>query len=312
MTTMPRSIDSTTASVTRGPAVNDWIARMPAYQPGLNVEAEGQYAVYLCNNENPFGESRLRKLGKQLLEHCNIARYPDNHYPALRSALSRLHSIDENQLLIGNGSSEILMFLARAFLSRGRTALCSEYSFSFYSIASSMTGAEIRFVPSKYYGHDVDALLEAAADAQVIFLDNPCNPTGRYLNEVTMRSLLQHIPESTLLVVDEAYVEYATSPDFKSCIGFVNQYPNLVVVRTLSKAYGLAGLRLGYGISNPMLIGQLERARPPFNINALTAELARMALEDADFIAACRSHNAAERKRCQQHVENDPAAAHWI
>jgi histidinol-phosphate aminotransferase len=135
----------------------------------------------------------------------------------------------------------------------------------------------------------------------VVFLDNPCNPTGRYLDQTTMADFLQRVPDSTLVAVDEAYAEYVESPTFKSCIGLVNQHPNLVVVRTLSKAYGLAGLRLGYGVSNPELIEQLERARPPFNINALTAELARMAVEDSAFLDACRTHNAAERTRLQNH-----------
>ncbi|MGP8437997.1 histidinol-phosphate transaminase [Paraburkholderia fungorum] len=293
-----RSASSPTA---RGaPIANDWIAQVQAYRPGAGGDVEHRDAIRLCSNENPFGKTRLKELAQRLAE-CNVALYPDNDYPGLKHALAQAQGVRASQLLIGNGSSEVLTLLARTFLSRGRIALCSTYSFSLFSIVTSITGAEVRRVPSLDYGHDIAALVAEANGAQVIFIDNPCNPTGRYLDRSAWVELLRQVPVSTLVVIDEAYAEYVTQADFESCIGLVDEYPNLVVVRTLSKAYGLAGLRLGYGVAGEGLIALLERARSPFNVNTLTSELARAALADTTFLEACRSHNAAERTRLEAH-----------
>jgi len=282
------------------PAANEWIAQVPPYRPGGGGDAENRDAIRLCSNENPFGKTRLAELVQRVAE-CNIALYPDNDYPGLKAALAQLHGVRQSQLLIGSGSSEVLTLLARTFLSRSRVALCSTYSFSLYSIVTSITGAAVRRVPSLEYGHDTAALLSEAGNAQVIFIDNPCNPTGRHLSKDAWAAFMREVPRSTLVVVDEAYAEYVTAPDFESAIRLVDQYPNLIVVRTLSKAYGLAGLRLGYGIAGEALIEQLERARPPFNVNALSCELAKAALADTSFLEACRSHNAAQRTRLETH-----------
>ncbi|MBA2675453.1 histidinol-phosphate transaminase [Ramlibacter sp.] len=282
------------------PLANDFVLRAPDYRPG-DAAVHTRDAVRLCSNENPYGDAqRLRELWSRAAD-LHIGHYPDNGYPALHQALARLHGLAPDHVLVGNGSSELLTLVARAYLGPGRTAVRSSDSFALFSVVSRLVGAEVAEVPSVRYGHDAGALAAASARAQVLFIDNPCNPTGRYLPAAEVEALLRATPRSVLVVVDEAYAEYVTAPDYGSCTGLVGEFPNLLIVRTLSKAYGLAGLRVGYCIGSPAVLRMLERLRPPFSVNSFAAQVALAALADQRFVADCRTRNEAERRRIESH-----------
>lgn len=282
------------------PQPNSWTAQMPAYHPGGKSKiatASGKPEIRLCSNENPYGKQRLAELAAETAA-IDLSRYPDNGNLELRQALAESCQVDARNILVGNGSSEILALVARAFLNQTRVAVRPTHAFSLFSAVSHSVGAGVIEVPDRSYRCDTEALADAAVlnQADVVFIDNPCNPTGNFVDGTALSRMLERIPSSTLVVLDEAYAEYVTSPHFSSFASRVNDYPNLLVVKTLSKAYGLAGLRLGYGIGNPRLINWLERIRPPFSVNGIAASLATEAVKDQAFVQACREHNARQRQ----------------
>lgn len=266
------------------------VRSLQPYQPGKPLEElEREYgishAVKLASNENPLGPGKkaLAAIEQHLSE---LSRYPDGNGFSLKKALSKKHGVSMDQLTLGNGSNDILEFLARAFVAVNDEVIFSEYAFAVYPIVTQAVGGRAVVVAAKDYGYDLDAIAAAVSDkTRLIFIANPNNPTGTWLTEKALRDFLEKVPAQVLVVLDEAYYEYAIDPALRACgytsvMHWINDYPNLVVTRTFSKAYGLAGLRMGYGVSHTDVADILNRVRQPFNANSLALAAAEAALDD--------------------------------
>ena len=290
-----RPSDLTTFSMHN--SANPWIDALQAYQPGKSASPEAAAAVKLSSNENPQGgTARIAQL-LAAGRNCEIGRYPDDSGSALRAILAAQLGVSPDNVLLGSGSSDLLSIVARAFLAPGREALVSSYTFALYRLIAAAAGASVRVVASDGYGHDLDALVAASASANILFIDNPCNPTGVCLSFERLRGVIEALPPGLPVVIDEAYFEYATEAGYSSCIELVERHPNVLVVRTFSKAYGLAGIRLGYCIGHAGMIALLNKVRAPFNISSLAGELGQAALRDAEFVQRSSAANAGERTR---------------
>ena len=212
-----------------------------------------------------------------------LARYPDGNGFQLKKALSTLHGVDANQITIGNGSNDILELIARAFVSTDNEVLFSEHAFAVYPIVTQAVGATAVVVPAKDWGHDLAAMAAAVTQrTKVIFVANPNNPTGTCVGADELKSFIQSVPENVLVVIDEAYFEYAQDlfDGYVTASDWLGEFPNLIVTRTFSKAYGLASLRIGYGVSSAEVSDFLNRVRQPFNVNSMAMTGALAALED--------------------------------
>lgn len=264
------------------------------YQPGkpieeLQRELGVQEVVKLASNENPLGPSPLvlEAIQKQLLD---TARYPDGNGFVLKNALARHLGVKAEQITLGNGSNDVLEMIARAFASADDECVFSQYAFAIYPIVTQAVNAKAVKVPAKHWGHDMDAMLAAVTDAtKVIFIANPNNPTGTWVNENKLLHFLENVSRKVIVVVDEAYFEYASDPSmqvkgYPNAMQWVQRFPNLIVTRTFSKAYGLAGLRVGYSVSNAGIADLLNRVRQPFNVNQLALAAATAALTDGDYL----------------------------
>lgn len=247
--------------------------------------------IKLASNENPLGPSPkvLAAIQAALPE---LTRYPDGSGFVLKQALAEHYQCAVGQITLGNGSNDILDLVARAWLGPGCTAVFSQFAFAVYAIATQAVGAQGRSVPAQAFGHDLEAML-AAIDARtrVVFLANPNNPTGTCCTTAALADFLSRVPTEVLVVLDEAYIEYAEDEALPNGLGFLAQYSNLLVVRTFSKAYGLAGLRVGYSISSPAIAEVLNRVRQPFNVSSLALVAARAALADGAYLSASRRLN---------------------
>ena len=268
------------------------------YQPGKPIsELERELGlteiVKLASNENPFGPSEKVKQAIQA-SFADLSRYPDGNGFALKSVLSAKWGVDNNQITLGNGSNEILELLARAFLTTEHEVIFSQHAFAVYPLVTQAVGAQARVVPAIDYGHDLSGMLAAITDkTRLLFIANPNNPTGTYLTEQALSEFLAAVPEHVICVLDEAYYEYVAKDDYPDSITWLAQYPNLVITRTFSKAYGLAGLRVGYSLSSPEMADILNRVRQPFNNNALALVAAEVALSDVGYLEATVALNNA-------------------
>lgn len=259
------------------------------YQPGKPLsELEREYgirdAVKLASNENPLGPGplALAALRDALAE---LGRYPDGNGFSLKAALAERHGVGADQVTLGNGSNDVLEFVARVFLGPGREAVFSKHAFAVYPIVTQAVGAKAVVTPARDYGYDLQAILASISERTgVVFVANPNNPTGTWLAAGELRAFLDEVPSRVLVVLDEAYFDYVEEPDYPDTTGWVNEYPNLVVTRTFSKAYGLAGLRIGYGISHPTIADLFNRVRQPFNVNMLAQLGAEAALGDTNHL----------------------------
>ncbi len=268
------------------------IAHLQPYVPGKPVsELERELgirdSVKLASNENPLGPGEA---ARQALrgELDALARYPDGGAYALREALAAHHGVSPACVTIGNGSNDVLDMIARVFLYPGRESLFSEHAFAVYPLSSMAAGAELRIAPARDFGHDLEAMAAMITPATgVVWIANPNNPTGTWLDEASLRGFLAQVPESVVVVVDEAYFEYVhpDHPDYPDSSRWLHEFPNLVVTRTFSKAHGLAALRIGYGLSHPDLADLLNRVRQPFNANSLAQAAAVAALGDQAHVA---------------------------
>ncbi len=268
---------------------NNSIRTLTPYQPGKPIEELERElgitsSIKLASNENPLGPSPKAILAaQQALLNAHI--YPDGGCFELKQALSAFLSVQPAQITIGNGSENILELIVKAYLQQGDTSVISQYAFLTIPILIQSYGAQAIVVPGLNWGHDVPAMIKAIdKKTRVLFLVNPNNPTGTYTNEKDFRLLMESVPSHILIVVDEAYSEYIAEPDYPDAQKYLAQYPNLVITRTFSKAYGLAALRLGYAVSSPEIADVLNRARLPFNVNTIAAKAACAALNDHEHV----------------------------
>ncbi len=247
----------------------------------------------LASNENPLGSSpRAIEAIRGALD--DLAWYPDGSGHDLKAAISARLAVRPENVVLGNGSNDVLELVARAFLTPADSAVFSRHAFMVYPLVVKAVGARGIEVPAKDYGHDLDAMAAAIGpDTKLVFVANPNNPTGTFLPWEEVRAFVERVPPTALVVLDEAYGEYLPPEKQSPSAGWVTRYPNLVVSRTLSKAYGLAGLRVGFGLAHPEVAELMNRVRQPFNVNHLAMVGACAALADEAFIEESRRVNAA-------------------
>lgn len=249
--------------------------------------------VKLASNENPFGvpESSKQAMAAAVAE---LGRYPDANGFDLKAALSKRYDVPAEWITLGNGSNDILEIAAHAFVQGGQSVVYSQYSFAVYALATQGVGARAIVVPAKAYGHDLDAMASSIdADTRLVFVANPNNPTGTFIPPAEIEAFLQRVPANVVVVLDEAYNEFLTPEQQFESAQWVRKYPNLMVSRTFSKAYGLAGLRVGFAIAQPALTDLMNRIRQPFNVNSLAQAAAIAALNDKEFLEQGAKNNAA-------------------
>ena len=302
--------------------LNPQLANLPVYQPGrpleevareLDLPLEG--LIKLASNENPLGPSPKAVEAMQQTA-SQIHLYPDGNAFYLRNAMAERLGVDANQLIFGNGSNEIIEFVAHALLGPGTNIVVSQYCFAIYPIVAHLTGADCIAVPAKDYGHNLPAMREAITpDTRIVFVANPNNPTGTLASHEDVLALVDAVPEHTLLVMDEAYFEFLESP--LDLVPRLQEKPNLLLMRTFSKIYGLAGLRIGYGIGHSEFITALEKVRQPFNLNAMAQAAALAAIDDTDHLEATRANNAAgleffEQTLSELNIETVASYANFI
>ncbi|HAN56972.1 MAG TPA: histidinol-phosphate transaminase [Betaproteobacteria bacterium] len=269
-----------------------YIRAIAPYQPGKPIAELARELglaehniVKLASNENPLGASPKALEAVENALH-DIARYPDGSGFELKTALVHKFGVTAAQIVLGNGSNDILEMVARAFLAPGCSAVFSQHAFAIYQLATQAAGAEGITAAAREYGHDLDALLAAIRpDTRVVFIANPNNPTGTWLTNADILAFLQRVPAHVIVVLDEAYGEYLPQDQQSDALAWLQQFPNLIVSRTFSKAYGLAGLRVGYGLGSAAVADMMNRVRQPFNVNSLALVAAAAALADDDFIA---------------------------
>ncbi|HTN66661.1 MAG TPA: histidinol-phosphate transaminase [Burkholderiaceae bacterium] len=240
--------------------------------------------VKLASNENPLGMPDSARQA-MLAAVADVGRYPDANGFELKAVLSAKYGVPQDWITLGNGSNDILELAAHALVQPGQSTVFAEYSFAVYPLATQAVGARAIVVPAKNHGHDLAAMARAiAADTKLIFIANPNNPTGTFLSAAEIEAFLKIVPPHIVVVLDEAYNEYLAPELQYESTAWVRQYPNLLVSRTLSKIYGLAGLRIGFGIAQPALTDLLNRIRQPFNVNSLAQAAAIAALNDQAFL----------------------------
>lgn len=284
------------------------IRGLQPYQAGKPIsELEREYGVSdiikLASNENPLGPG-MRALDAIAAAAGDLARYPDANGFELKAALAQRHSVVPECITLGNGSNDVLVLLAESFLAPGREAVYSRYAFAVYALAVQATGATHRVAEAhpegntQVLGHDLDAMAACIGpQTHMVFIANPNNPTGTWLDAETLKAFIARLPPEVVVVVDEAYAEYVREPDYPDATRWLTRYPNLVVTRTFSKAFGLAGLRIGYAVSSPEIADILNRIRQPFNCNSLAQAAALAALDDAEHLARSVALNNTELER---------------
>lgn len=278
------------------------VQALKPYQAGKPLdELKREYgiteAIKLASNENPLGPSPkvLKAIQNELTE---LSRYPDGNAFDLKKALAKKHDVDIKQIIIGNGSNDILEILTRAFVTPEHEVIFSQHAFAVYPIVTQAVGATAVVVPAKDWGHDLDGMLQVISDkTRVIFIANPNNPTGTSLSKKEISQFLSRVAENVLVVLDEAYFDYANDEklganDYPNGINWIKEYSNVIVTRTFSKAYGLAGLRVGYSVSHPDIANILNRVRQPFNVNSMALRAAEIALSDEEYLQAGINLNA--------------------
>ena len=278
--------------------VADHIAGLRPYVPGKPIEEVQRElglsdVIKLASNENPLGPSP-RALEALMLTAAGVALYPEGSAPALRRAVALAQNMPESTLVFGNGSDEVLHLLALSFLSPGDETVQGDPSFSMYEIYAAQCNAVPVKVPLKNFTHDLDAMADAITDkTRIVFVANPNNPTGTLVCQAEVERFLSRVPENVIVVFDEAYDEYVADAEKPDLRPFVREGRNVMILHTFSKAYGLAGLRVGYGITRPEIAEVLNRVRSPFNVNLPAQAAATAALADTDHVAQTVALNAA-------------------
>ncbi|WP_300615047.1 histidinol-phosphate transaminase [Dokdonella sp.] len=303
MTARPRC-DDAPFDATR--LANAATAALRAYDPGHDLPALrqrfGAVIAELGSNENALGPSP-RAIEAMRAALADVFRYPDPRGAALKAALARHWGIGVDRIVLGNGSHELLMMLTQCFADPAHSVVFSQYGFAVYPIATAAAGAQPICVPAlprthatAPLGHDLDAMAAAVrADTRLVYLANPNNPTGTWFGDGALTRFLENVPRDVLVVVDEAYNEFVDTPGLSTALRLVDDHPNLIVARTFSKAYALAGARAGYLVADASVVAVLERLRESFNLNSLALAGAEAALADRDHLDHVRRTNASER-----------------
>lgn len=283
------------------PIPKPWIEGIHAYVPGKARAADGRELVKLSANENPLGTSPAALAA--LAQAAPPARYPDPDASALRTAIGALHGIDPARIVCGTGSDELLNLATQGYAGPGDEVLFTRYSFAVYDIAARRCGAVPVEAPDADYGADVDALLAAVSErTRVVFLANPNNPTGSFLPAGEVARLHAGLPRDVLFVLDQAYAEYLAPEDDDGGLALASRHHNVLVTRTFSKIYGLAGERIGWATGAPGIVDTLNRIRGPFNVTNHGQAVALAALGDQGFVGLSREHNATELARFSEAV----------
>ena len=287
-----------------------YVRSIAPYQPGKPISElarelglKEDTIVKLASNENPRGIGpRTRAAIERALG--DVARYPDGNGHALKTALSARYGVDMAQIVLGNGSNDVLELVALAFLGPGRAAVYSQHAFAVYPLATQARGARRIVVPATDYGHDLEAMARAVDDETcVVWIANPNNPTGTLAPPEAFEALVRRVPERVIVVIDEAYNEYLPADLRTDTVKWIKRHPNLVVTRTFSKAYGLAGLRVGYALAHPSVADVMNRVRQPFNVNSIALEAAAAALEDMEFVARSFAGNLQGMRQLREGAE---------
>ena len=267
-----------------------YVRAISPYQPGKPITELAremgipvEKIVKLASNENPLGMSPMAKRAVEAAIN-GIERYPDQF--DLIKAVAERCSVAQNQVVLGNGSNDVLDLIARVFLAPGRSAVFAQHAFAVYPLATLSTGAELISTPAKNYGHDLNAMRAAIRpDTRIVWIANPNNPTGNFLPYPEVRAFLETVPPDVVVVLDEAYNDYLAPAERVDTAAWIKDFPNLVVTRTFSKIFGLAGLRIGYAIASAEVADLMNRVRQPFNVNNLAIAAAVAALDDHQFVA---------------------------
>jgi histidinol-phosphate aminotransferase len=304
--------------------LNSALGQVPVYQPGRPIEEVARELnlpvddiIKVASNENPLGPSpmALAAMEKALGQ---VHRYPDGNAFYLKGKLAERLGVEPANLILGNGSNEIIEFVGHALMAPDTDVVVSQYCFAVYPIITRLFGANLITVPARNYGHDLEGLVKAITpQTRVIFVANPNNPTGTLAEREDVVSLINEVPPQILLVMDEAYIEFLDDPVDLLPLLRRSLKPNLLLMRTFSKIYGLAGLRLGYGIGQAKLITALEKIRQPFNTNSLVQTGALAALEDSEHVQRTRRNNSAGLRFFEQGLHDlqlkfIPSAANFI
>jgi histidinol-phosphate aminotransferase len=287
-----------------------YVRSIAPYQPGKPISElaremglKEESIVKLASNENPRGIGpRTRAAIDGAL--AEVARYPDGNGHALKTALAARHGVDMAQIVLGNGSNDVLELVALAFLGPGRAAVYSQHAFAVYPLATQARGARAIVVPAKQYGHDLESMARAIDDqTSVVWVANPNNPTGTHAAPDALEAFVRRVPERVIVVVDEAYNEYLPSELRAETVKWLKRHPNLVVTRTFSKAYGLAGLRVGYALAHASVADVMNRVRQPFNVNSIALAAATAALGDMEFVARAYAENLQGLRQLREGAE---------
>lgn len=293
------------------------VQKLSPYQPGKPIDElarefdlNPEDIIKLASNENPLGPSEKVKLAisKELED---LSRYPDGNGFELKTVLSEKLNVTIKQITLGNGSSDILEFIVKTFVNPGDEVVVSQHAFAIYGLVTQMQGGKPVEVPAKNWGHDLDAMARAITEkTKIVFVTNPNNPTGTYNSKSQLEQFLSQVPEHVIVLLDEAYFEYVDKPDYPNAVDYLSQYPNLVVTRTFSKAYGLAALRVGYGVSSEQLADLMNRVRPPFNVDSFALAAAVVSIKDENYVRQSKALN--DQGMSQLEAGFDQLNVNWI
>jgi len=272
-------------------AISPYLPGKPITELAREMGIPVEKIVKLASNENPLGMSPKAKAAMERAAGT-LERYPDDF--DLKKALAKQTGLGMERIVLGNGSNDVLDLIARVFLAQGRSAVFAQHAFAVYPLATLSTGAELIAVPAKDYGHDLDAMRAAIRpDTRIVWIANPNNPTGTFLPYPQLKAFLQSVPADVVVVLDEAYNEYLPPAERVDTVAWLAEFPNLIVTRTFSKIYGLAGLRIGYALASAEIADLMNRVRQPFNCNNLALAAAVAALDDHEFVARSYELNRA-------------------
>jgi len=304
--------------------INPSLKNLPVYQPGRPIEEVARELglpadsiIKVASNENPFGPSPLAIAAMQKAI-AGVNLYPDGNAFYLKHKLAAKLGIEPANLILGNGSNEIIEFVAHALLGPGDDVIISQFCFAIYPIVAKMSGANVITVSAKNYGHDLPAMLRAITPrTKIVFVANPNNPTGTLAPREELIHFVNDVPDEVLLVMDEAYIEFLNDPVDLVPLIRLGARKNLLLMRTFSKIYGLAGLRIGYGIGESGFVSALEKIRQPFNVNMVAQSAAFAALDDDEHVRRTRANNFAgleffERAFREMKLEFVPSSANFI